>query len=98
MKTDREIAANILDTKLITFTNKQRQIILQCMEAYADQFKPKWVSDEEINKICGDAWEEANEFYYAQGGVNPTPFNLGFKIAAKLMRDKLLPLPPKPNK
>lgn len=33
----------------------------------------------EIEREAGEKWESANRFYSYSGGVNPTPFKIGYK-------------------
>lgn len=44
------------------------------------------IPEEELKRMEAEAaeqWEKANAFFYKQGGVNPTPFIMGYKAAAK---------------
>ncbi len=50
----------------------------------------------DVEVMAGKNWEEANNFFYKQGGVNPTPFIMGFKSGVnailELKKDKLYSL------
>lgn len=47
------------------------------------------MTDEEIKTEGENKWKEANVFFEKSGGVNPTPFMMGFNSGGKFVRSRL---------